>query len=82
MIAYTLKGLIHWKKFYAEHKDYVKIGRVSHPPIHPDTPIPVHCDPKKAAAQAKAAEEAKKAAQAKVENEKLKPLTKDGHEEL
>ena len=52
----------HWKKFYAEHKDYVKIGRVSHPPIDPASSIPEHCDPKKeAAAQAarKAAKERK-----------------------
>ncbi|KAG6866012.1 hypothetical protein C0991_009684 [Blastosporella zonata] len=48
-----LNGVAHWQKFYAEHKDYVKIGRVSHPPIDPASPIPEHCDPKKeAAAQA------------------------------
>ncbi|KJA24619.1 hypothetical protein HYPSUDRAFT_65498 [Hypholoma sublateritium FD-334 SS-4] len=82
MTEQELRGLAHWKKFYTEHKDYVKIGRVSHPPIHPDTPVPVHCDPKKAAAQAKAAEEAKKAAQAKVKDEKPKTPNKDGHEEL
>ncbi|KAG6885252.1 hypothetical protein C0993_004109 [Termitomyces sp. T159_Od127] len=59
--TYDLRGLTerelnsvnHWKSFYAEHKDYVKIGRVSHPPIDPASPIPEHCDPKKeAAAQA------------------------------
>ncbi|KAG6850167.1 hypothetical protein H0H93_000294 [Arthromyces matolae] len=57
-----LNSVAHWKKFYAEHKDYVKIGRVSHPPIDPSTPILEHCDPKKeAAAKAarKAAEEKK-----------------------
>ncbi|KAG6833624.1 hypothetical protein H0H87_004251 [Tephrocybe sp. NHM501043] len=57
-----LSGVAHWKKFYAEHKDYVKMGRVSHPPIDPASPIPEHCDPKKeAAAQAarKAAKERK-----------------------
>ncbi|RDB20546.1 Membrane-associated progesterone-binding protein 4 [Hypsizygus marmoreus] len=48
-----LRSLNHWKKFYRDHKDYVKIGRVSHPPIDPSSPIPKHCDPKKeAAAQA------------------------------
>ncbi|KAH0587123.1 Neuferricin [Termitomyces sp. J132] len=48
-----LDSVSHWKKFYAEHKDYVKIGRVSHPPIDPANSIPEHCDPKKeAAAQA------------------------------
>ncbi|KAG6919324.1 hypothetical protein DXG01_007457 [Tephrocybe rancida] len=57
-----LRGVAHWKKFYMEHKDYVKIGRVSHPPIDPASPVPEHCDPKKeAAAQAarKAAKEKK-----------------------
>ncbi|KAK7471114.1 hypothetical protein VKT23_002529 [Stygiomarasmius scandens] len=44
-----LDGIKHWKKFYAEHKDYFKVGRVSHPPIDPASPIPEHCDPKKAA---------------------------------
>ncbi|KAG5654655.1 hypothetical protein H0H81_009903 [Sphagnurus paluster] len=48
-----LKSVNHWKKFYEEHKDYVKVGRVSHHPIDPASPIPEHCDPKKeAAAQA------------------------------
>ncbi|KAG6861189.1 hypothetical protein C0995_002816 [Termitomyces sp. Mi166 len=48
-----LASVNHWKKFYAEHKDYVKIGRVSHRPIDPASPIPEHCNPKKeAAAQA------------------------------
>ena len=82
LTAYALKGLAHWKKFYAEHKDYTKIGRVNHPPIHPESPIPVHCDPRKAAAQEKAAEEAKKTAQAKEDKEKSKNSNKDGHEEL
>ncbi|THU83929.1 cytochrome b5 [Dendrothele bispora CBS 962.96] len=55
--TYDLRGLSdkeldsidHWKKFYSEHKDYFKVGRVSHPPIDPASPIPEHCDPKKAA---------------------------------
>ncbi|KAF8914145.1 cytochrome b5-like heme/steroid binding domain-containing protein [Gymnopilus junonius] len=51
-----LRGLTHWKQFYVEHKDYVKVGRVNHPPIDPASPIPEHCDPKKAKA-AKEAEE-------------------------
>ncbi|TFK74445.1 cytochrome b5 [Pluteus cervinus] len=49
-----LNGVQHWKKFYAEHKDYFRVGRVQHPPIDPLSPIPVHCDPKKAAKQAEA----------------------------
>jgi len=54
-----LNGLAHWKKFYSEHKDYFKVGRVNHPPIDPASPIPEHCDPKKAKA-AKEAEEKKR----------------------
>ncbi|KAK1217350.1 hypothetical protein PQX77_019985 [Marasmius sp. AFHP31] len=38
-----LQGVEHWKKFYTEHKDYFKVGRVSHPPIDPASPIPEHC---------------------------------------
>lgn len=45
-----IQGLQHWKKFYAESKKYPKVGRVMHPPIDPITPIPVHCDAKKAQA--------------------------------
>ncbi|OCH95869.1 cytochrome b5 [Obba rivulosa] len=51
-----MQGVQHWKKFFAEHKKYFKVGRVSHPPIDPSSPIPEHCDPKKAQA-AKDAEE-------------------------
>ncbi|KAJ7762813.1 cytochrome b5-like heme/steroid binding domain-containing protein [Mycena maculata] len=47
-------GVQHWKQFFANHKDYTKVGRVSHPPIDPASPIPEHCDKKK---QAKAEEE-------------------------
>ncbi|KAJ6627409.1 cytochrome b5-like heme/steroid binding domain-containing protein, partial [Mycena sp. CBHHK59/15] len=43
------EGVQHWKKFFANHKDYPKVGRVSHPPIDPASPVPEHCDPKKAA---------------------------------
>ena len=42
------QSLAHWKHFYAEHPDYVKVGRVNHLQIDPDSPIPEHCDPKKA----------------------------------
>jgi len=54
-----MQGVQHWKKFYAEHKKYTKVGRVSHPPIDPSSPIPEHCDPKKAQA-AKEAERREK----------------------
>lgn len=39
------RGVEHWKKFFANHKDYRKIGRVVHPPIDPASPIPEHCNP-------------------------------------
>lgn len=45
-----LKGVENWKKFYASHKKYYKVGRVSHPPIDPASPTLEHCDPKKAKA--------------------------------
>jgi len=38
------KGLEHWKKFFAEHKTYVRVGRVLHQPIDPASPIPPPCD--------------------------------------
>jgi len=41
-----LSGVQHWKKFFTEHKTYSKVGRVLHPPIDPQSPIPEHCDPK------------------------------------
>ncbi|KAF9569444.1 cytochrome b5 [Agrocybe pediades] len=68
-----LNSVAHWKKFYANHKDYFKVGRVNHPPIDPASPIPEHCDPKKAKA-AKEAEEQKRR-----DKEKAK---KSDHEEL
>jgi len=54
-----LQSIAHWKNFYAEHKDYVKVGRVSHKPIDPASPIPTPCNPpKKETAENKAAEKA------------------------
>jgi hypothetical protein len=41
----------HWKQFFSYHETYVKVGRVSHPPIDPSTPLPPHCEPKKDAEQ-------------------------------
>jgi len=56
-----LRGLNHWKKFFANHKDYPKVGRVNHRPIDPTSPIPEHCDPEakknKEEARAKSKEE-------------------------
>jgi predicted heme/steroid binding protein len=40
-------GLDHWKEFFADHKTYLKVGKVVHHPIDPSSPIPEHCDPKK-----------------------------------
>ncbi|KAF8665816.1 hypothetical protein AX16_000259 [Volvariella volvacea WC 439] len=63
-----MRSINHWKQFYAEHKEYRKIGRVLHPPIDPMSPIPEHCDPKKAernAKEEKAKREGKKDAKAK-----------------
>jgi len=68
-----LKGLRHWKKFYAEHESYVKVGRVSHAPIDPTSPVPEHCDPKKAEAARRAKKASERAAQESREA---------GHEEL
>ena len=45
------QGVENWKRFYANSSKYVKVGRVSHPPIDPASPIPEHCDPKKAKAR-------------------------------
>ncbi|KAJ7672867.1 cytochrome b5 [Mycena rosella] len=66
------QGVQHWKKFFANHKDYTKVGRVSHPPIDPASPIPVHCDAKKQAKIDEQQREAtkKKAAPEPVHNQK------------
>ncbi|TFL00636.1 cytochrome b5-like heme/steroid binding domain-containing protein [Pterulicium gracile] len=42
-----MQSVNHWKNFFAEHKDYFKVGRLLQKPIDPASPIPVHCDPKK-----------------------------------
>ncbi|KAJ7179521.1 cytochrome b5-like heme/steroid binding domain-containing protein [Mycena filopes] len=34
------EGVQHWKKFFANHKDYPQVGKVSHPPIDPASPVP------------------------------------------
>jgi len=41
-----IQGVEHWKGFYQNHKNYFKVGRVSHPPIDPASPIPEGCDTK------------------------------------
>ncbi|KAH7888085.1 cytochrome b5 [Phlebopus sp. FC_14] len=45
-----LQSVEHWKKFFADHKAYFKVGKVLHPPIDPASPVPEPCDPKKAKA--------------------------------
>jgi len=46
-----IKSVEHWKRFFGDHKSYVRVGRVSHPPIDPSSPLLPHCDPKKDAEQ-------------------------------
>ncbi|KAK0537124.1 hypothetical protein OC834_000200 [Tilletia horrida] len=54
-LTHDLRGLsdedmshvLLWKKFFDEHADYYKVGRVSLPHIDPDSPIPPACDPSK-----------------------------------
>ncbi|SAL99239.1 hypothetical protein [Absidia glauca] len=41
--AAQLKGVAHWKSFYANHHTYYKIGTVIHPPLDDSTPIPPPC---------------------------------------
>jgi len=42
-----LKGVQNWKKFFADHKTYFKVGKVLHPPIDPQSPVPEPCNSKK-----------------------------------
>jgi hypothetical protein len=44
-----LGALKNWKKFFAKHAKYVKVGTVSQPPIDPNSPIPEPCEPPSAA---------------------------------
>jgi len=75
-----LRGVNHWKKFFKDHKTYHKVGRVSHPPIDPDSPVPVHCDPKKEAKSKNARKVTKDYADPQ---SKQNPAVKDQkHEEL
>ncbi|WFD35335.1 dihydrofolate reductase [Malassezia cuniculi] len=39
-----LKGLDRWHAFYENHADYIRVGKVVHPPIPPDAPIPEPCE--------------------------------------
>jgi hypothetical protein len=63
----------HWKNFYRDHKDYFRVGRVTHKPIEPSSPIPVHCKDKKAEKQGQERAETGTAASEK---------TRQEHEEL
>ena len=44
LLILGIQGIQHWKQFYANHKDYVRVGRVLHPPIDAESPIPEHCN--------------------------------------
>jgi hypothetical protein len=57
-----VQSIEHWKNFYRDHKEYFKVGRVSHKPIDPSSSIPEHCDPKKAEKQRQERTEKEKAA--------------------
>ncbi|KAI5985355.1 hypothetical protein EDD15DRAFT_2476501 [Pisolithus albus] len=46
-----LQSVRHWKRFFADHKTYFKVGRVIHPPIDPESPISEPCESSKAHAQ-------------------------------
>ncbi|KAI5124763.1 hypothetical protein M0805_005397 [Coniferiporia weirii] len=48
-----MKSVEHWKSFFANHKKYVKVGRVLHHPIDPSSPIPEPCKPEKPLAEKK-----------------------------
>jgi len=38
------KALDKWRRFYANHKKYKRVGTVYHEPIDPDAPLPPPCD--------------------------------------
>ncbi|THH12329.1 hypothetical protein EW145_g82 [Phellinidium pouzarii] len=64
-----MKGLEHWKNFFANHKKYVKVGKVLHHPIDPSSPIPEPCKTEKATAEKK--EENPKVAKQHTNHEEL-----------
>ncbi|PWY99861.1 hypothetical protein BCV70DRAFT_176771 [Testicularia cyperi] len=39
-----MADLVTWKKFYENHNDYFKVGRVVLPPLDDNVPIPEPCD--------------------------------------
>ncbi|KAI0313445.1 cytochrome b5 [Amylostereum chailletii] len=42
-----MKSVEHWKTFFKDHNKYRRVGRVSHKPIDPSSPVPEPCKPKK-----------------------------------
>jgi predicted heme/steroid binding protein len=72
-------GLDHWKKFFAEHKTYVKVGRVNHPPIDPASPIPEHCNQKN---EADGAKKGTKESVGHPDKQQDKEILEHEHEEL
>ncbi|KIK67970.1 hypothetical protein GYMLUDRAFT_36773 [Collybiopsis luxurians FD-317 M1] len=69
-----LQSVQHWKEFYANHKDYKKVGRVSHRPIDPASPIPEHCKPAK--------NKKDKGSQKRTEKDNIKQTQETVHEDL
>ncbi|KAL7747248.1 hypothetical protein RI367_007459 [Sorochytrium milnesiophthora] len=39
-----LKEIDNWRSFYQTHDKYFYVGKVHHPPIDPNSPIPEPCD--------------------------------------
>ena len=42
---HELGALANWKKFFAKHVKYVKVGTLDRSPIDPSSPIPEPCKP-------------------------------------
>jgi len=64
-----LQSLTHWKKFFAGHKSYFKVGTVIHVPIDPMSPIPPQCkSPKSGDGNPATSRDQKKGTEAKEES--------------
>ncbi|KAJ3736513.1 cytochrome b5-like heme/steroid binding domain-containing protein [Lentinula guzmanii] len=70
-----LRGVNHWKEFYTNHAEYKKVGRVSHRPINPASPLPEPCKPPKEKKNNEKASEEKQDNESKVKGRTV-------HEEL
>ncbi|KAF8583981.1 cytochrome b5 [Ramaria rubella] len=74
------RRLNHWKKFFANHKDYPKVGRVIHRPIDPASPIPADCEPEVKTKRAEAREKSKQ--EESLPDAKLETKESNSHLEL